>query len=339
MRAGVIGFGVGEQHAHAYLADTRCRLVAICDIDQAKREIARNIFPDVEIMGDPFALLSRSDIDVVSIASPDDTHYKQIIAAIDTGKHIFVEKPVCLSWDELLEIHGRLKRQPHLKFSSNLILRMSPRFQDIHARVQSGEIGQPYYLEADYCYGRIHKIIDGWRGRISNYSVMLGGGVHVVDLLLWITGRRVIEVAAFGNNICTRDTPFGLDDLTVAILRFEDGQVAKVAANFGSMTPHFHRLLVYGTNGTVENDMAVARLWKSRDAQVPPQLLDAPYPGVLKGALIRNFIDAIIDGAQLAVSQEAVFRCMEVCFAIDSAKATGKVTAVNCIDSHCETLS
>jgi predicted dehydrogenase len=336
VRVGVIGFGVGEQHARAYMADERCDLVAICDIDSAKREAARKIFPDAEIMEDPFALLSRPDIDVVSIASPDDAHYSQIIAAIDTGKHIFVEKPVCLRWTELVDIRRRLKNRPQLVFSSNPILRMSPRFQDIRARVQNGEIGQSYFMEADYCYGRIHKIIDGWRGRISNYSVVLGGGVHVVDLLLWMAGKRVTDVAAFGNNICTRDTQFGFDDLTAAILRFEDGQVAKVSANFGCVMPHFHRLIIYGTNGTVENDFDAARLWKSRDPQVAPQLLDTPYPGVQKGGLIRNFVDAVIDGARLLVSQEDLFHTMAVCFAIDSAKADGKVTAVNSIGSHRE---
>lgn len=338
MRVGVIGFGVGEQHARAYVADRRCQLVAICDIDSSKQEDARREFPDVEIMEDPFALLSRDDIDAVSIASPDDAHFDQIIAAIDTGKHVFVEKPVCLSWAELVEIRRRLRMQPHLVFSSNLILRLSPRFQDIHMRLLSGEIGQPYYLEADYCYGRINKLIDGWRGKISNYSVMLGGGVHVIDLLLWMTQRRVVQVAAFGNNICTQGTQVQFDDLTAAILQFDDGRVAKVSANFGSVMPHFHRLQIYGTRGTIENDFGAARLWLSRDPEISPSSLSTPYPGVQKGAMVSNFVDAIQDGTPLIVAQEDLFHLMAVCFAIDSAKASASVTSVKCIDTNCEDI-
>ena len=52
----------------------------------------------------------------------------------------------------------------------------------------AGDLGRVYYMEADYNYGRIHKIVDGWRGAIDYYSVFLGGAVHMVDLLLWLTG-------------------------------------------------------------------------------------------------------------------------------------------------------
>lgn len=333
MRAGVIGFGVGEQHARTYAADPRCELVAVCDTDAEKRAAAARLFPNAEIVADPFTLLARPDIDSVSIASPDDAHYKQVIAAIDSGKHVFVEKPVCLNAVELADIRQRLQRRPELKFSSNLILRLSPRFQDIRERARSGAIGRPYYLEADYCYGRIHKIIDGWRGRIPNYSVMLGGGVHVVDLLLWITGKRVTEVTAFGNNHCTQGTSFGSDDLTVAILRFDGGQIAKVTANFGCVMPHFHRMLIYGTGGTLENDVAAVRVWKSRNPGVMPEQIETPYPGVEKGALVRNFIDAVLGTAPLAVPHDEVFYCMSICFAIDSAKAAGRAIVLERADS------
>jgi predicted dehydrogenase len=324
LSAAVIGFGVGEQHARAYAADPRCRLAAICDIDGEKRLRAREVFPGVQVVDDPFTLLRRADIDIVSIASPDDAHYEQIVAALDAGKHVFVEKPVCLTQDELTDIRGRLARRPGLAFSSNLILRMSPRFRDFRERVLRGEIGRPYYLESDYCYGRIHKIIDGWRGRIPGYSVMLGGGVHVVDLLLWMTGGRVEEVSAFGNNICTADSGLGIDDMTVALLRFEGGELAKVSANFGCVRPHFHRLTVYGTAGTLDNEPDAARLWTSRDEGVRPDSLRTAYPGVEKGALIRNLLDVVIDGATPVVAPEDIFHTMSVCLAIDAAKAAGR---------------
>jgi len=291
------------------------------------------MFSRADVVADPFSLLERTDIDAVSIASPDDAHYAQIVAAIESDKHVFVEKPVCLEPAQLADIRQRLKRRPHLKFSSNLILRLSPRFQDIRRRAQDGAIGRPYFLEADYCYGRIHKILDGWRGRIPNYSVMLGGGVHMVDLLLWISGRRVTEVAALGNEICTRGTSFKNDDLTVAILRLEDGQIAKVSANFGCVMPHFHRMIIYGTHGTLENELRAVRFWNSREPAAMPQHIETAYPGIRKGALVQNFIDAVVEGAPLVVPPDEVFHCMSVCFAIDAAKAARKTIALNCADA------
>lgn len=328
IRAGVIGLGVGEQHILGYRAHPDCRVVALSDIDAQKLRSVGARYPGVELLADPFELLARKDIDVVSIASPDDVHYAQIVAAIEHGKHLFVEKPVCLREAEFRDIHARLRARPELALSSNLILRASPRFIDLRRRIREGELGAVYHLEADYNYGRINKIVSGWRGRIADYSVMLGGGVHVVDLLLWLTGKRVVEVAAFANNISTRDTTFQGNDAVLAILRLEDGAVAKVAANFGCVFPHFHRLLAYGTRGTFENGFDAAALWTSRERDACPQRIETPYPGVEKGALIPSFIERIVRGTPAAVTEGDVMQTMETCFAIDRAVASGQVTRV-----------
>jgi predicted dehydrogenase len=333
LRAAVIGLGVGEQHVAGFNSHSGCRVVAMADVDPARCDAARRKFPGVDVYEDPFALLGRADVDVVSIASPDDAHYAQILAAIEHDKHLFVEKPVCLAWGELREIRRRLRAKPGLALSSNLVLRRSPRFVDLRRRIEAGELGRLYYLEADYNYGRIHKLLEGWRGQIPNYSVMLGGGVHVVDLLLWLTGKRVTEVAAFGNDLCTRDTSFAGMDLVAALLRFEDGTVAKVAANFGCVFPHFHRLLAYGTGGTFENGLDAARIWRSREAGVAPDRIETPYPAVAKGALIPSFVDRILRGTPAAVTDDDVFRTMAVCFAIDRAVATGAITRVEDVDA------
>jgi predicted dehydrogenase len=328
LRAGVIGLGVGEQHIAGYRAHPDCRVVALSDTDPGRCKAMAAKYPELEVLEDPFALLARGDIDVVSIASPDDAHYAQIIAALDAGKHLFVEKPVCLGQAEFDEIRRRLKADPEIALSSNLILRASPRFMDLRRRIGAGDLGDLYCLEADYNYGRIAKIISGWRGRIPDYSVMLGGGVHVVDLLLWLTGKRVLEVAAFGNNICTRDTPFRGPDAVLAILRFEDRSMAKVTANFGCVFPHFHRLLAYGTKATFENGFDGARIWRSRDPGAAPERVDTAYPGVAKGALIPAFVERILRGTPAVVTENDVMHTMQVCFAIDRAVASGKVTPV-----------
>ena len=328
LRAAVIGLGVGEQHIAGYRAHPDCEVVALCDTDPKRCAKMGARYPGVQVTQDPFALLARPDIEVVSIASPDDAHYEQIIAALDRGKHLFVEKPLCLHPEELAEIRRRLQENPGIALSSNLILRASPRFLDLRRRIREGDLGDLYCLEADYNYGRIHKIISGWRGRIPEYSVMLGGGVHVVDLLLWLTGKRVLEVAAFGNNICTRGTSFRSADAVLAILRFEDQSMAKVSANFGCVFPHFHRLLAYGTQATFENAMDCARIWRSRDPDAVPERVDTEYPGAAKGAFIPGFVEKILRGTPAAVTEDDVMRTMEVCFAIDRAVATGQMVRV-----------
>jgi predicted dehydrogenase len=328
LRAGIIGLGVGERHIAGYRRHPDCTVVAVADLDPAKRAMVRRNYPDLRVHDSAEALLGEPDIDVVSIASYDADHAAQILSALATGKHVFAEKPLCQSAGELAEIRAALARHPGLRLSSNLILRRTPRFRALKERIGAGEFGHLFHLEADYNYGRIHKIIDGWRGRQDFYSVMLGGGVHVVDLVTWLAGERVAEVAAFGNRIATAGTGFRFDDMVVAILRFESGLVGKVAANFGCVFPHFHRLLVYGTAATFENGFEGGRIWNSREPDAAPILLDEAYPGTEKSDLIPPFLDTILGRGEPEVGEGEVLDAMAVCLAIDDAARLGTVMKI-----------
>ena len=95
-----------------------------------------------------------------------------------------------------MEVAARLRGRPELVLSTNLPLRRSPRFVRLRELIAGGELGELFHLEGDYDYGRRHKLTDGWRGRIPYYSVMLGGGIHMIDLLTWVSGLNVTEVVA-----------------------------------------------------------------------------------------------------------------------------------------------
>ena len=328
LRAGIIGLGVGERHIAGYRRHLDCTVVAVADIDPAKQEAARRNYPSLRVHGTAEALLNDPSIDVVSIASYDEGHAAQVLHALAAGKHVFVEKPLCQTADELAAIRVALARQPGLRLSSNLILRRTPRFRTLKTRIEAGEFGRLFHIEGDYNYGRIHKIVDGWRGRQDFYSVMLGGGIHVVDLVIWLAGERVAEVAAFGNRIATAGAGFRFDDMVVAILRFESGLVGKVAANFACVFPHFHRLLVYGTAASFENGFASGRLWRSREPNAEPILLDDAYPGTEKGDLIPPFLDAILGRGEPEVGERDVLDAMAVCLAINEAAQNGAVVKV-----------
>ncbi len=79
----------------------------------------------------PSKVLADPSIQIVSIATFDDCHHRQVVAALDHGKHVFVEKPLCLNQKEFDDIKSALERHPELTLSSNLILRKSPRFIEL----------------------------------------------------------------------------------------------------------------------------------------------------------------------------------------------------------------
>ena len=323
LKAAIIGLGVGERHIAGYEADPRCQVTVLCDIDSAKLSEVGARHPGKSLTSDPFAVLADPDIDVVSIASYDDAHHPQIMAALAAGKHIFVEKPLCLTAGELSDIRAGLAKRPELRLSSNLILRRSPRFSALHRRLREGELGRPYYVEADYNYGRLQKILSGWRASMPGYSVVHGGAIHMIDLILWLLDEKPVSVSAVGNKICTEGSDFTGADCVVALLTFPSGAIAKIAANFGCVFPHWHNLTVYGTEATFQHGYNGAQLFTSRDPQeMPPQVTEA-YPGIAKGDMLPSFVAAVLDGGDPEVGEEEVFDAMAVSIAIEESARSG----------------
>jgi predicted dehydrogenase len=327
---GVIGLGVGEQLAAAFDRHPDCRLAALCDLDEAHLRYVGARYPGVRCYSGAEALIDDPDVAIVVVASYDQDHAGQILRALGAGRHVFSEKPMCVSEDQAGAIRQALLRTANTRLSSNTILRMSPRFRALRHEIVAGRMGRIYYAEADYNYGRLHKLNEGWRGRDAQYSVMLGGGIHMVDLVLWLIGSPVIEVSAYGNAIASRTagSSFKGNDLTVALLRFADGTVAKIAANFGCVYPHFHRLVVYGTEGTYENALPHALRYTSRDPGRPPEQVDDSYPGIGKGDLVPSFVDAVMGRGRAVVDEMDVFAALSVSFAIDRAIGSGQAEAV-----------
>ena len=326
--AGIIGLGVGEQHITGYGANSRFEVLALCDSDIEKLEEVGSRHKQYRLTNNPDEILLDPRINVVSIATYDDVHARQIIQALENGKHVFVEKPLCLFLDEAVDIANTLRKNTDLKLSSNLILRCSTRFKELKAKILAGELGEVYAIEADYNYGRIDKLTNGWRGKLDFYSVFLGGGVHMVDLIRWLTGAQVEKVYATGNQVATATSRFRHPDYVSALLTLDNGIRAKVSANYGCVHPHFHGLTVYGTKATFINALPDARLITSRDPERLTEVISTPYPGCVKSDLIGDFLGEIIGEGLMEVTAEEVFRTMAVCFAAEESLKTGQPVSV-----------
>jgi predicted dehydrogenase len=328
VRIGVIGLGVGEKHVEAYRLHPDAEVVAVCDQDAerlaavaARHGVANATVDSAEVLADP-------GIDLVSVATWDDAHHEQVRAALEAGKHVFVEKPLCQYEEQARDIARLLREHEGLRLSSNLPLRRIPRFRLLHDWVQEGRFGRLFLLEGDYDYGRLHKLTDGWRGDLDHYSIVAGGGVHLIDLLLWITGGAIVEVQAMGTRIATQGTKFRDADTVVAVLRFADGAIAKIGCNFACVHPHFHGVRVYGTEASFINALGDATLWM-RGADGPVAVpVTAAYPTGDKGQVARSVVDAVLGRGKPEVSERDILDAMAVCFAIDRAIAEGTTVAV-----------
>ena len=316
---------MGEQHARALAAHPACELRWLYDFDEAKAlELARTL-GGVGVAGSYQHLLEDPAVDVVSIASFDDAHYEQVMAALRAGKHVFVEKPLCRHLHELREIK-RAWQGIGRHLASNLVLRAAPLYRWLKRAIEIGELGDVYAFDGDYLYGRVGKITEGWRKDVEDYSVMEGGGIHLLDLMVWLTGQRPAQVSATGNRISTADTPFRYNDFTAATFQFDSGLVGRITSNFGSVHRHQHVVRVFGTKGTFIHDDRGARLHTSRNPDSSPRELEySPLPAS-KGDLIPGFVEAVLDGSGAADTQSH-FDVISACLAAD--RAVQEATSVD----------
>ena len=329
INSAVIGLGVGEFHAKNLHKDRRTNLILVCDKNPKKNILLRKKYTNCKFTKNPNTIFNNPLIDLVCIASYDNYHYKHIINSIDSKKNFFIEKPFCLTEMELTKIFFKLKKNKNIQFSSNLVLRNSPQFLELKKNIFKNVMGKIYHIEGNYNYGRMTKITNGWRGKIPFYSVTLGGGLHVVDLILWLTGQRVEKVISIGNKLSTFKTKFKYNDNVVALLKFTNGMTAKVNSNFSCVTPHHHSLEVFGTRKTFIQKYKKFCYFKNRSDSNPSEKL-VNYPKKMKSKILSSFIDSLYNRKmEPIVKKQEILNAMSVSLAIERSISSGVWEKVN----------
>lgn len=145
LRVGVIGAGrwSGIAHLPGFTGSPLCDVVMICDLDRGLAESRAREFDIPEVTTDYQKLLARKDIDVVDIVTGGDTHEPLTFAALDAGKHILVEKPVCHDYRDVLRAN-EIAKSKGLKTKVGFTFRYAPAVQYMFELVREGFIGDPY---------------------------------------------------------------------------------------------------------------------------------------------------------------------------------------------------
>ncbi|MEW5728880.1 MAG: Gfo/Idh/MocA family oxidoreductase, partial [Pseudomonadota bacterium] len=310
----------------SYQAIPGVEVAAICDIDPARLDEIGDRYGVSERHTDPARITAHPDLDVISICSYDDAHAAQVVAALDHGKHVMVEKPVVLHPAEADQVLAALQRSSRF-ITSNLILRKSPRFAELKRQIEAGELGDIHYVEGDYIHQILWKITEGWRGKMDFYCTVYGGGIHLIDLMRWLLGREIVEVTALATDLPTRGSSFRFPDLIAALLRFDGGALGKTTTYFGPQRTKFHSLNVYGSRRVFINDLPNGKMF-SGDRPEDEETVTTPYPGMEKGDMLPEFIQSIRENRRPPLNEVDIFRTMSVCFAIWESVQSGRVVPV-----------
>ena len=148
IKAGVIGYGYwGPVVARNFNNADGCELKAICDKSTASMGRARKAFPGVQITCDANAIITAPDIDVVAVITPVWTHFEFARAALENGKHVFVEKPFTSSVaqaEELIELAAR----KNLRIMVDHTFLFTGAVRKIRDLIEAGALGKLYYYDS-----------------------------------------------------------------------------------------------------------------------------------------------------------------------------------------------
>ena len=174
INVGVIGFGYwGPNVVRNLSAQSSLRLVAICDRSPEALRRAKCTYPAVEVTTDPSSITQSNDIDAVAIVTPVWTHYELAKAALQNGKHVFVEKPFTSNSAEAEELIELAERKKLVIMVDHTFL-FTGAVRKIRELIDDGELGNldvaqdglDSRLHSAYADGRIsrHKSGSVWQG-------------------------------------------------------------------------------------------------------------------------------------------------------------------------------
>lgn len=322
IKAATIGLGFGLTHAKILKKNKHVKLISISDLDKRKKKYEKIL--KTNFVQNLNKIYKNESINLISIASYDNFHYEHIIQALKNNKNVFVEKPMCQTIKQFINIKKLLKKSK-FNLSSNFVLRYHPKFKKVKELINEKTIGKIYSIEGEYNYGRVEKLIKGWRGKIPFYSVVQGGGIHLIDLMIWITKSTPKEAISVGNKIITSKSSFKFNDNNVAILKFKNNIIGKVTSNFSCVLPHHHTLKVFGSKGTIEVNKNGILLYKSRNENLKPISINYKNDKNYKEKLLNSFILSLIRNKKNKnPSVEDIFSSMLTCFAIDKSLKSKK---------------
>jgi predicted dehydrogenase len=254
-RIAVVGVGyIGQEHARAIQAHPEAELALLVGTPRSAETLAQLASQTgAAITTDYAAALADRSIDVIYLCTPNRLHADQAEAALEAGKHVFCEKPLCTTLADCHRLVAAVARS-----GRQLMVGHSGRFQPIHVAlkqmVEDGLLGDPCFCEAEYVHD-LGQFLSGpghdwWRHPDEGQFAIIGGGCHPVDLLRWMAGE-IEEVSAYGARRGLESVVW--DDTVVASLRFASGAVGRCLVSVGGKTPYGFNFAVYGTRGSVRN--------------------------------------------------------------------------------------
>jgi len=300
IRVAVIGAGNwGKNLVRNFAALGEAELRYVCDLDAKVRKTMASLYPQAKATDDMSEVFADADVDAVVVAVDAPLHHKIARAALDAGKHTYVEKPLTLSSADAQDLVN-LAGQRGVKLMVGHLLEYHPAVNYMKEMIDSRAVGESLYLYFQRVnLGIVRKAENAW------WSL----APHDVSVACYLFGAEPVSVSACGHAYLQH----GVEDVVFANLKFADGRMAHIHVSW--LDPHKIRkvTLVGSLKMAVFDDMEAAekiRVYdkgaevKSVDSYVEAITLrtgDILIPKVAAGEPLRaecqHFVDCIAKDA------------------------------------------
>jgi predicted dehydrogenase len=246
--AGIVGCGlIGGKRAAALGGVS---LVAVHDVDPARRTALAARYPGCHVADTWQALVTRSDLNLVIIATSNDALTPVALGAIAAGKHVLIEKPAARNAVEFAPVVDEAKRMGVIvKVGFNH--RFHPGLAKAHEIFASGALGPLMYIRGRYGHGGRIGYEREWRAdpAVAGGGELLDQGVHLIDLARWFAG----DYHQASGHIGTYFWPMPVEDNAFMQLTRQDGSVAWLHTSWSEWKNLFS-FEVFGRDGKLQID-------------------------------------------------------------------------------------
>jgi len=326
----------GLRHVHILMLHRMLRerddveIVAASEADAATRQALAD-GGEVELTHDDYpALLAEADCDAVAIGDYYGRRGEIAIAALQAGRHVISDKPLCTRAGECEQI-AALARQKGLRVGCQLDLRDSG---DVHAArrlIGEGAIGEVHTISFDGQHPLMYGSRPGWYFERGKHGGTINDlAIHAIDLIPWLTGRTLAEVvAARVWNGRLKDAPHFQDGAQMLLRLDNDGGVLGDVSYFapdrgGYAMPQYWRITCHGDAGVLEISKAAGKVFLGGASKDEPQQWIEPDPmpgGTYFDAFLRDIAGASLPGD---ITTETVLETTRVTLAIQEAADQGR---------------
>jgi UDP-N-acetylglucosamine 3-dehydrogenase len=329
LRIGVIGLGwFGEIHCETIVGIPNLELAALCTRRPERLAEQAGKFGVKKTYADYRDMLADRDIDAVSIVTMWDQHTDPTIAALQAGKHVFLEKPMASTVADCRKIIAASKAAKGI-LQIGHICRFNPRYRMAKQAIDEGRIGKIVALSSR------RNIPAAWTPEILNkIGPIVGDAIHDTDIMLWFTGDTV--ASAYAQTVSVRNLKY--PDIGQTMYRFKGGATATLETVWcmPEKTPFDidERMSVIGTEGIIHVQDTFPNLGivdKSR-LHSPDTTYWPMFEGVRGGALraeFEYFATCALAGKTPAIGRpEDAAAALEATLAAEESARTGKVIQI-----------